>query len=278
MAIIEFKNFYWKYEGKDDFTLKGINLKIEEGESVGIIGENEGGKTTLLRSINGLIPFSYRGIFKGSVSVAGKFVHKESISEISRVVGFVFSDPDSQFTSTNVFEELIFGLENLNLSIKEIEERINWIVEKLDLKEFLYRVPYELSGGQKQKVGIASVLVMKPRILILDEPTSMLDPIGKEEIFSVVKELKEEENMTLIIVEHNLEELFKIVERVIYIENGKIVYDLKKSEFLNVWDYEKETVNMPDISKIFSFIKKFKDGNFSIPFELEEAERIIKEI
>jgi len=265
--IIEFKNFSWKYENAQDFSLKNINLKIFEGDIIGVVGANEQGKTTLLRCLNGLIPFNWRGTLKGEVRIFGKDILQGSIEEFSKKVGFVFSDPDSQFTSTSVEEEILFGLENLNLPIDEIKTRLKWAIEEFELEGFLSKPPYELSGGQRQRVAIASVVVMKPCVLVLDEPTSMLDPDGKSEIFEILKKLAGEENLTLIIAEHNLTELLKIAERIIHIDKNEIVYDGDVQRFVDEFDYENLQIYMPEVSQVFWHLKKQKN----IPFLLEDA-------
>ncbi|MCD6423296.1 MAG: ABC transporter ATP-binding protein [Elusimicrobia bacterium] len=265
--IIEFKNFSWKYENAQDFSLKNINLKIFEGDIIGVVGANEQGKTTLLRCLNGLIPFNWRGTLKGGVRIFGKDILQGSIEEFSKKVGFVFSDPDSQFTSTSVEEEILFGLENLNLPIDEIKTRLKWAIEEFELEGFLSKPPYELSGGQRQRVAIASVVVMKPYVLVLDEPTSMLDPDGKSEIFEILKKLAGEENLTLIIAEHNLTELLKIAERIIHIDKNEIVYDGDVQRFVDEFDYENLQIYMPEVSQVFWHLKKQKN----IPFLLEDA-------
>lgn len=232
--MIEIKNFWWKYFGKKDWALKNINLLIRPYESVGIIGANENGKTTLARALIGLIPHRYRGIMKGEILLENRHINEYSLSEITQKIGFVFSDPESQFTSMSVEEELVFGLENLNLSLKEIKQRIEWCVNLFNIKKLLKKPPYELSGGQKQLIAIASVVIMKPEILILDEPTSMLDPAGKYEVFKILKKLNQEENITLIIVEHNLDALFKIVKRIVYLKENRIYKDLPLKEFIKI--------------------------------------------
>ncbi len=268
---VEFKDYRWQYEGGRKDALRIPELVIGERSTVGVVGPNEQGKTTLVRTLNGIIPHSHRGVLKGEARVLGENVAEVSHQDLSRKVGVVFSDPDSQFTSMSVEEELVFGLENLNLPLAEIRGRLEWITRILELEDFLAKPPYELSGGQKQKVAIASVVVMKPKILVLDEPTSMLDPRGKEEIFRAVRRIKEEERITLVITEHNLEELLKIVDRVIHLDEGTLVFEGAVADFINAFDYSQDKIYPPEISSIFDFLKRGKEWDGDIPWKLEEG-------
>lgn len=276
--VIKFKDYSWQYEDKDEDALKIPELTIEAGGSVGIVGPNEQGKTTLVRTLNGLIPYNYRGVMNGKVEILGQDLLDIERRRLSSKIGMVFSDPDSQFTSMSVEEELIFGLENLNFSLSTIKERLNWITQTLDLEAFLDKPPYDLSGGQKQKVAIASVVIMKPKILILDEPTSMVDPRGKNEIFNILKKLKKEENLTLIIVEHNLEELVKVVNRIIHIDNNTLKYTGTVKDFINNFNYDRNKIYPPEISSIFKFLQKHEYNIDNIPYILGKGIQKFKEL
>ena len=231
MNAIEIENFTWKYEGTKAPCIEGMNLTIGDNEFVGIVGPNGAGKTTLVSAIKGIIPSNYNGVYKGKLNVFGKPVKDLADMECAKLVGMVFSDPDSQFTSMSVEEEISFGLENIGVGLDEIEERIKWVTQLTDIRSLLTKSPYELSGGQKQRVAIASVIAMQPRILILDEPTSMLDPVSKNMIFSLLRGIKEKMHITVIVVEHNIEKLVEVADRMLMLEGGKIKTDQKVGDF-----------------------------------------------
>ena len=221
--IIEIQDYTWKYINTRVPAIKGINLSVEEGSFLGVIGPNGAGKTSLAYSIDGLIPGQYNGVKKGAVKVFGKEVEEYSRGELQRLVGVVFSDPEAQFTAMTVEDELVFGMENIGLSVSEIKERLDWVTELTELSHLLMKPPYEISGGQKQRVALAAVLSMRPKVLILDEPTSMLDPVSRERIFAVLAKLKEEENNTIIVVEHSLENLVPLADKMVLIADGELI-------------------------------------------------------
>jgi energy-coupling factor transport system ATP-binding protein len=223
MKIIEFKEYIWQYLDTERPAINKLNLHIEQGEFVGIIGANGAGKTTLSYSINGLIPGQYHGIKRGEVLVFGKEVEDYDKGALQHRVGMVFSDPEAQFTAMTVEDELVFGLENLGMSLSEITERLDWVISLTDLGPLLTKPPYELSGGQKQRVAVGAVLAMTPDILILDEPTSMLDPISRTRVFDVLEEIKRDQNNTIIVVEHSLEKLVPLADRIMLLDKGELV-------------------------------------------------------
>ena len=222
MIAVSCSDLGWKYSGRKRFAIEHLNLEIEENTFVSVVGPNEHGKTTLVSCIKGLIPNSYNGVWRGEVKIFGEDNRKLSGQRLASDIGFVFSDPESQFTSMTVEEELVFGLENVGLPINEVANRIEWVSEITQIREFWDKSPYEISGGQKQRVAIASVLAMKPRILILDEPTSMLDPIGKDFIFEILTNLKRETKMTIIVVEHNIEQIAPLSDQLLLMYDGNI--------------------------------------------------------
>ncbi len=229
--IIEVQDYTWKYINTSVPALAEINLTIEEGSFVGVIGPNGAGKTTLAFSIDGLVPGQYNGVKKGSVKVFGKEVEDYDKGELQQLVGVVFSDPEAQFTAMTVEDELVFGMENIGLSLAEIKERLEWVTELTELSNLLMKPPYEISGGQKQRVALAAVLAMRPKILILDEPTSMLDPVSRGRIFKVLAKLKEEENNTIIVIEHSLENLVPLADQMILMSESKLVLHDKTQPF-----------------------------------------------
>ncbi len=278
--MIEIRKFSWKYAGQKRNAVENINLEIKDGEFVCIVGPNDSGKTTIAMSMNGLIPNNYNGVMEGNVIVEGLNTREYSTSEISEYVGYLFSDPESQFLSMTVEEELVFGLENQGLSISEAEDRMKWAMELTGIPEsYLEKPPYELSGGEKQRVAIASVLAMKPRIIVLDEPTSMLDPIGKSEVIDVLRELKKSYNATIIVIEHRLEDLAGMADRFILVYHGKIVRDANTQEFFDDIDFlRKHDVYPPGYMVLLSELRKKGYYNGKIPLTFDQAVKIMEEI
>lgn len=278
--VIQVEDLWWRYEGRKDWALKGVNLEVDEGEFVGIVGPNESGKTTLVMSMNGLIPNNYRGIMKGDVIALGMNTREYQTADISKRVGFVFSDPESQFLTMTVEEELAFGLENLALPVEEIRDRIRWAMEITRLEEdFLEKPPYELSGGQKQRVAIAAVLAMKPDVIILDEPTSMLDPIGKTEVFNVLIDLRKNYNVTVIVVEHRLEDIAYLADKMVLLYNGEILKVAPPQEFFDDIPFLLEHYVYPP--EIMIAVHKLREqGLYSgkIPLRFDEGVKILEEV
>jgi energy-coupling factor transport system ATP-binding protein len=165
------------------------------------------------------------------VKILGREVEEYPRGELQHQVGVVFSDPESQFTAMTVEDELVFGMENLGMSIPEIKERLEWVLDLTDLRPFLEKPPYEVSGGQKQRVALAAVLAMTPKVMILDEPTSMLDPLSRRRVFAVLARLKQEQKNTIIVIEHSLENLIPLADRMILLSEGQIVLDDQTRDF-----------------------------------------------
>jgi energy-coupling factor transporter ATP-binding protein EcfA2 len=221
-AAIEIRNLSWQYTNTDSPALKHISLEIEENSFIGICGPNESGKTSLVSAIRGLIPANYNGTFQGEINIFGKNIFEFNALELAKYVGLVFADPEAQFTSMSVEEELVFGMENVGLPLSEIRKRIQWVSELTMIQDLLDKSPYDISGGQKQRVAIASILSMQPKILILDEPTSMLDPLGKDSIFEICRRMKEELHMTIIMVEHTIDRLARLSDKLLLLHDGEV--------------------------------------------------------
>lgn len=222
--MIEIKNLSYRYPGRYDWALKGITLSIKQGEFVLLTGPTGCGKSTLLKCLNGIIPHESIGEFSGEVIVNGMDTREYPIRILAQQVGLVFQNPDEQIFSTRVINEVAFGPENLCLCRAEITRRVQWALEKVSMTDYLYASTDSLSGGQKQRVAVASVLALGPKVLVLDEPISQLDPQGAEEVLSVVKRLSDE-GMTVILVEHRIHEAARWVDRVVVLDGGKIVLD-----------------------------------------------------
>jgi energy-coupling factor transport system ATP-binding protein len=278
-VIIEFKDYSWKYLNTQGPALDQINLRIEEGMFIGIIGPNGSGKTTLAYSMNGLIPGQYNGIKNGEVIVYGKEVEQYEHGELQKIAGMVFSDPEAQFTAMTVEDELVFGLENLGMGIPEIRERLEWVTELTGLGKMLLKPPYELSGGQKQRVALAAVLAMTPKILILDEPTTMLDPISRRRVFDVLAKLKNEQHNTIIVIEHNLENLIPLADRMILLSDNKLILEDETHAFFQNMDLlTKEGIYPPGSLRFFYALQKAGYISNGIPVTLPEATKQLKQL
>lgn len=229
---------YKDNQEKEVWALKDINLKLKKGEFIGVMGQNGAGKTTFCRCLNSLIPNRFNGRMKGRVLIAGNLdTFERKIHECARKVGMVFQDPDAQFIRGTVEEEIVFGAENMGVPLEEIRSRLAWTLKEVNLSpEFLKKPPTDLSGGQKQRVAIAASLILQPEILVLDEPTSQVDPIGKMEVFEVIEKLRKSQNMTVVLVEHRADEIVKFADRVILIDDGSILLDEPPNKFFQKVD------------------------------------------
>lgn len=278
-AIIEFENYSWQYLNTNQRALSEINLSVQEGTFIGVIGSNGSGKTTLAYSMNGLIPGQYHGIKQGAVKILGKEVEEYERGTLQRQVGVVFSDPESQFTAMTVEDELVFGMENLGMTIPEIRERLEWVLELTNLRPLLNKPPYEISGGQKQRVALAAVLAMTPKVMILDEPTSMLDPLSRRRVFEVLALLKKEQKNTIIVIEHSLENLIPLADRMILLSEGKVALDDATVPFFqNIGLLLEKGISPPGAVRFFHTIQQagFYQGDF--PLDAEEGHQKLVEI
>jgi energy-coupling factor transport system ATP-binding protein len=273
--VIEIKNYSWKYINTRTPAIHDINLRIKEGSFVGIIGPNGAGKTTLAYSMNGLIPGQYNGVKKGTVDVFGLEVEEYDKGSLQKLVGVVFSDPEAQFTAMTVEDELVFGMENIGLSLKEIQDRLDWVVELAELEPLLEKPPYEISGGQKQRVALAAVLAMMPKVLILDEPTSMLDPVSRSRIFKVLARLKEEQNNTIIAIEHSLENLVPLADRMVLMSEGTVALEEETQAFFQEGDLLLESGIYPP-GAIRFFHELHRKGEYSGEYPLTVDDGAIK--
>lgn len=231
--IIEFKDFSFRYRVQAEPTVKNINLSIYEGEKVLIVGPSGSGKSTLAHCINGLVPFFYDGIVTGRLNINGSDATKMNIFELSKIVGTVLQDPDSQFIGLTVGEDIAFKLENYCVSQDEMIDRVNKSAELVDIKKELYTSPYKLSGGQKQRVTLAGATVDDVKILLFDEPLASLDPATGESAIELIDKMQKQNNKTAIIIEHRLEDVLHCdVDRVIVMDTGEIIADTTIDEII----------------------------------------------
>ena len=221
--MISFKNFSFKYNNVVDKTLKNIDLTINKGEKVLIVGPSGSGKSTLSHCINGLIPFSYRGEFEGELKIDDIIPYKESLSEVSKKVGTILQDQDSQFIGLSVGEDVAFNFENNAIPLAEMKVKVINSLELVNMVDFINHSPYELSGGQKQRVSLAGVLGSDAEILLFDEPLANLDPASGSEIMQLINDIHEKTNKTIIIVEHRIEDVLEQpFDKVVIIDKGVV--------------------------------------------------------
>jgi len=233
MAIVNLQNVTYKYPLTDAPVLQDINLQVNEGEFVAVIGPNGAGKSTLCYTIAGFVPHFFKGELTGTVEVAGNESSKSSLPEWVLNVGLAFQNPFNQISGAKytVFEEIAFGLENIGVPREEMKSRVEDAMKLTGISSLADRSPYSLSGGQQQRVALTSILVMHPKVLVLDEPTSQMDPIGTREVFGVIRKLSEQ-GMTVVMVEHKVEWIAEFADKVVALHNGSVLLEGKPQEVL----------------------------------------------
>jgi cobalt import ATP-binding protein cbiO 1 len=251
MCYFKLEDISYKYPLTEENILKNITIGIEKGEFWAVIGKNGSGKTTLCNVLRRFAPDFYKGELTGRIILENKELKDYTVKEIVQKIGFVFQNPFTQISGVKetVFEEIAFGLENLGLEANYIKNKVEETLELLHIKELRHKNPYELSGGQGQKVALASIIAMEPEILIIDEPTSQLDPQGTEEIFKIINMLAEK-GKTIILVEHKIELIGEYAEKIIVLDEGEIILkgdtkDVLKNKLL----LEKE-IGMPQYAML----------------------------
>lgn len=231
-VIIECKDVTYTYPLMNEPAIENLNLQIEKGKLYGVIGENGSGKTTLCALLRGFAPSFYQGEMKGEVFIDGKNINAYG-SSIAQKIGYVFQNPFTQISGVKdtVFEEIAYGLENFGVPVEEIENRVVEVMRLTNVEYLAMKDPLSLSGGQMQRVALASVIVLDPDILVIDEPTSQLDPKATESVFQIINKMKER-NKTIILVEHKMDLIAKYVDEVIVLEKGKMIAFGDKNEVL----------------------------------------------
>ena len=265
---VSIEGLSYRYRGQEKTALDGVDLEVAEGEFVVVMGPSGAGKSTLCVALNGLIPHFFRGRMEGEVRIRGRSTREGKVGEFAREVGLVFQDFEAQLFSTNVALEVAFGPENFQVEREEMVRRVESVLERVRLQGFEDRTPATLSGGQKQRLAIASVLAIEPRILCLDEPTTDLDPIGKLGVFEIAEELKERDDVTLIVVEHETEETLD-ADRIVVLRDGKIVADRPAREILRDVELLEESSVMPLQVTRFFHERGTEDGQ--LPLTPEEG-------
>jgi energy-coupling factor transporter ATP-binding protein EcfA2 len=273
LASIEGLSF--RYPDSPKPAVRDVSLEIGEGEVVLLAGPSGCGKSTLLRCINGLIPHMYPGDYRGSVSVGGLRVAETAMSRLSQSVGLLFQNPENQIFMFSVERDVAFGLQNLSVPREEMRVRVDEAMRLLGVSDLAQRAPHELSDGQKQRTALAGVMAMRPRLIILDEPTSLLDPMTALEVVSLIERLNSELGITFIVVEHRLELLIPIADRLVVMDGGAKVMDGPPREVLADPRVEGYGVSVPPVSRLYNALSR--DG-VKLPRVPETPEEMAEEL
>ena len=278
MGYFKIENVNYKYPLEDKQALKNINIEIKKGEFWAVIGKNGSGKTTFCNMLRRFVPDFYKGELTGKITLEDKELKDYSQKELVQKIGFVFQNPFTQISGVKdtVFEEIAYGLENLGLDKEEIISRIEKILKLLEIEKLRDRNPYDLSGGQKQRVALASIIAMDPDILVIDEPTSQLDPKGTEDIFKIIN-LMANEGKTIILVEHKLELIAEYAQNILVLDEGEIILSGKAEEVLNNKILLEKEIGMTQYSILAYELEKARKVEFEeIPITKEKTVELLK--
>ena len=277
--MISVKDLAFQYQNSKTPALDGINIEIADGDFVGITGTSGAGKTTFTFALNGIIPHKIKGDFYGRVTIDGKDTVEHPAEEFARTVGEVFQDIDSQMVASVVEDEILFGLENFGIPHEEIEGRIEKALRDLGIEELRYREISGLSGGQKQKVAIASMLALQPEVIVLDEPTGELDPESSREIFRILKALNEEKGITVVIVEQKIMLLCEYVKHMMVLEKGHIAfYGTPRDMVSSIGKFKELGINVPRVTELSSMLIEKKAYDGEVTLTVDEAEKMVRRI
>ena len=276
MAEIRIENLKYRYPYTKKLALDGITCNIKQGEFIGVIGRNGSGKSTFCQALTGLVPNFYRGAYGGKVFIDKIKVDTVGVDEICQKVGIVFQNPFNQVTGSKltVYEEIAFGLENFGIPRDEMIKRVDEAMELLDIAKYKDRHPFDLSGGQMQRMAIASIIAMQPEVIILDEPTSQLDPQGSEEVFKAVQKLSKK-GITIIMVEHKIEKIATYSDRVILLDDGKLIDIDTPQKIFSKENLHEYGVEVPAFTKICKGLGIRNDKTLCYPVTLEEAKEVL---
>lgn len=273
MAKLVVENLKYRYPLSTNLALNNVSFEVRHGEFIGIIGPNHAGKFTLCQALVGLAPQFYRGAYGGRVMVDDLEASKVPLSKLASKIGIVFQNPFSQISGVKltVYEEVAFGLENNGFSRSEMMERIDWALKLLNIDHYKDRNPLSLSGGQMQRLAIASIIALKPEIIVLDEPTSQLDPQGSEEVFKAVHYLCAQ-GLTVIIAEHKMEKICMYADKILFLDQGSLVAFDTPYKIFSEFDLESYGINAPVFTNACKKLGvKLNNGYY--PIRLEEAYR-----
>jgi energy-coupling factor transport system ATP-binding protein len=280
-VVVKLENVSFTYKTESEPTVKNINLEVKKGEFIGLIGPTGSGKTTLLNLIAGVLPFYYEGNLQGTVYIKGQPTTELSMAELSRQVGLVMQDPESQLFNLYVRDEVIWGLENLGVSREKIAAERDRVLNFFGISHLFDRVTYDLSGGEKQKVALTSSYIMSPELFLFDNPTSELDPLGSAMVFSAIQKLAKEESTTVIVNEDKVEELAAHADRLWLIKDGQILLDDKPRQFFAHKDVLAESlIRVPPVTEIAYRLRELGYEIPELPLTVEETleiyERLMK--
>ncbi|BBM41408.1 ABC transporter [Leptotrichia shahii] len=278
MGYFKIENVNYKYPLEDKQALKNINIEIKKGEFWAVIGKNGSGKTTFCNMLRRFVPDFYKGELTGKITLEDKELKNYSQKELVQKIGFVFQNPFTQISGVKdtVFEEIAYGLENLGLEKEEIISRVEEILKLLEIEKLRDRNPYDLSGGQKQRVALASIIAMNPDVLVIDEPTSQLDPKGTEDIFKIIN-LMANEGKTIILVEHKLELIAEYAQNILVLDEGEIILSGKAKEVLNNKILLEKEIGMTQYSILaYELEKTGKVELEEIPITKEKTVELLK--
>lgn len=278
MGYFKIENVSYKYPLEEKQALKNINIEIKKGEFWAVIGKNGSGKTTFCNMLRRFVPDFYKGELTGKITLEDKELKDYSQKELVQKIGFVFQNPFTQISGVKdtVFEEIAYGLENLGLDKEEIISRVEKILKLLEIEKLRDRNPYDLSGGQKQRVALASIIAMDPDILVIDEPTSQLDPKGTEDIFKIIN-LMANEGKTIILVEHKLELIAEYAQNILVLDEGEIILSGKAEEVLNNKILLEKEIGMTQYSMLAYELEKAGKVEFEeIPITKEKIVKLLK--
>lgn len=267
--VISIKNIHFNYQDQDTReALSDVSLDVYEGEWLAIIGHNGSGKSTLAKMMNGLLEAS-----SGEIYIDGQLLTEETVYEARRKVGMVFQNPDNQFVGTTVEDDIAFGLENIGMPRDEMIEKINASLEMVRMSQFKEKEPARLSGGQKQRVAIAGMIALAPKVVILDEATSMLDPQGRYEVISTIQQLHKEKGITVISITHDLDEAAQ-ADRVLLMEGGKVNRIGKPSEIFEMGTaLVDKGLDVPFSEKLKAVLK---EKGLNVPSEYLDEEGLVE--
>ena len=278
MGYFKIENVNYKYPLEEKQALKNINIEIKKGEFWAVIGKNGSGKTTFCNMLRRFVPDFYKGELTGKIMLEDKELKDYSQKELVQKIGFVFQNPFTQISGVKdtVFEEIAYGLENLGLEKEEIISKVEKILKMLEIEKLRDRNPYDLSGGQKQRVALASIIAMDSDILVIDEPTSQLDPKGTEDIFKIIN-LMANEGKTIILVEHKLELIAEYAQNILVLDEGEIILNGKAKEVLNNKILLEKEIGMTQYSILAYELEKARKVEFEeIPITKEKTVELLK--
>ncbi|MCK4936995.1 MAG: ATP-binding cassette domain-containing protein, partial [Methanosarcinales archaeon] len=254
--MISIENLTYHYPDSDEAALDNINFTVEEGEFVLLLGPSGCGKSTLVQCLNGIIPKVAGGVLIGEISINGKNVQDHKVYQLSTDVGVVFQNPDTQLFGLTVKEDTAFGPENLGIERESIQARVNSSLKTVGLEDMKERFTFTLSGGEKQRTAIAGNLAMEPKILVLDEPTSDLDPAGTKEVFETLKHLNRDRGITIILIEHKIDEVLELADRSVVMDRGRIILDGNTCDIFtqNLDVLERIGIHLPQLMRISNML------------------------